>query len=75
MAPENRESQLTPSYVPDTEDVAPSRGVRPRVEPLARSVLDAARRREPEALEAFFDAYFDPVYALAYRLLGRRAAA
>ena len=33
------------------------------------------RRREPEALGEFFDAYFDQMYSLAYRLLGRHALA
>lgn len=37
--------------------------------------LERVRRREPEALEAFFQRYFGPVYALAYRLLGERTAA
>jgi RNA polymerase sigma-70 factor (ECF subfamily) len=38
-------------------------------------VLDRARRRDPEALEAFFERYFEPVHALAYRLVGERAVA
>jgi RNA polymerase sigma-70 factor (ECF subfamily) len=33
------------------------------------------RARDPEALEAFFEAYFDRVYGLVHRLLGERAIA
>jgi RNA polymerase sigma-70 factor (ECF subfamily) len=33
------------------------------------------RARDPEALGAFYERYFDRVYGLAYRLLGDRAAA
>ena len=41
------------------------------------SVLDLAgvRRRDPDALAAFFERHFDRVYALVYRLLGDRHAA
>jgi RNA polymerase sigma-70 factor (ECF subfamily) len=38
-------------------------------------VLEAARRREPAALEAFFDVYFAPLHSFAWRLLGDRTAA
>lgn len=41
----------------------------------SRAVLEAVRRREPEALEALFEYGFDRIYALAARLLGDRAAA
>ena len=34
--------------------------------------LEGVRRREPEALAAFFDQHFDRVYGLVYRLLGDR---
>lgn len=37
--------------------------------------LEGVRRREPAALEAFFERYFDRVYAIVARLLGNRAAA
>lgn len=37
--------------------------------------LTAVRAREPAALALFFDAYFDRVYGLAYRLVGHRALA
>jgi RNA polymerase sigma-70 factor (ECF subfamily) len=41
------------------------------------SVLDLAgvRRRDPDALAAFFEQHFDRVHALVYRLLGDRHAA
>jgi RNA polymerase sigma-70 factor (ECF subfamily) len=42
---------------------------------LDPAVLDGVRRGEPHALGAFFDAYFDRIYALAHRLLGNRALA
>jgi len=34
--------------------------------------LEGVRRREPQALAAFFDQHFDRVYGLVYRLLGDR---
>jgi RNA polymerase sigma-70 factor (ECF subfamily) len=48
---------------------------RARIEPPPRAVLEAARRREPAALEAFFDVYFTPLHSFAWRLLGDRTAA
>jgi len=42
---------------------------------LSRDLLERARARDPEALAAFFERYFDRVYGLVYRLLGERAAA
>ena len=42
---------------------------------LGPEALEAVRRREPEALGEFFDAYFDRMYGLAYRLLGQHALA
>ncbi len=43
----------------------------------AGSGLDLARvrARDPEALAAFFERYFDRVYGVAYRLLGDRTSA
>lgn len=43
----------------------------------AATGLDLARvrARDPQALSAFFERYFDRVYGLAYRLLGDRTAA
>lgn len=37
--------------------------------------LERVRARDPMALEAFFDRYFDRIFALAYRLTGDRASA
>lgn len=37
--------------------------------------LDGVRRRDPAALGAFFDAYFDRVFGIVYRLLGDRTLA
>jgi len=44
-------------------------------ERLDREVLEAVRRRDPEALSRFFEVYFMTVYGTAYRLLGNRDAA
>ena len=51
--------------------------VRERTQEPASSVLDleGVRRRDPDALEAFFERHFDRVYALVYRLLGNRHSA
>ncbi len=46
-----------------------------RVEPLPREVLERVCARDPEALGAFFDRYFDHVFGLVCRLLGDRTAA
>lgn len=43
--------------------------------PLSRTDREAVRRRDPEALGALFECYFDRVYAVIYRLLGERALA
>jgi len=67
-------SHIVSPSVPRTEADASARE-RPRIEPPARAVLEAACRREAAALEAFFDTYVDHVHALAYRLLGDRTAA
>jgi RNA polymerase sigma-70 factor (ECF subfamily) len=42
---------------------------------LSPEQLEAVRRREPEALAAMFERYFDQIFGLVYRLLGERAAA
>ncbi len=42
---------------------------------LSPEVLDGVRLRDPEALTAFYDAWFDRVFGLTYRLLGNRSAA
>lgn len=38
-------------------------------------MLQRVKARDPEALEALFETYFDRIYGLAYRLMGNRAAA
>lgn len=43
--------------------------------PLDPQVLAGVRERQPEALAAFFERYFDQVFSLAFRLLGERALA
>jgi RNA polymerase sigma-70 factor, ECF subfamily len=56
------------------DDMAPSHaGASPDVEVMAE--LERVRNRDPEALAAFFERYFDRVYGLVYRLLGNRAQA
>ena len=52
-----------------------SMGSRTAVEPPARDLLERVRQREPRALEAFFERYFDPIYSLAHRLIGARPGA
>jgi RNA polymerase sigma-70 factor (ECF subfamily) len=37
--------------------------------------LEAVRRRDPDALAALFDRYFDRLYAVVYRMLGNRTEA
>ncbi|HEY2955619.1 MAG TPA: RNA polymerase sigma factor [Candidatus Eisenbacteria bacterium] len=46
-----------------------------RPAPPPREELERLRARDPEALGAFFERYFDRVYGLVYHLLGERAAA
>lgn len=43
--------------------------------PFPRELLERVRRREPEALDSFFEHYFDRVFALVARLLGDRTRA
>jgi RNA polymerase sigma-70 factor (ECF subfamily) len=38
-------------------------------------LLEAVRRRDPEALGEFFELYFDRLYNVAYRLVGEHARA
>src|SRR5439155_594675 len=40
-----------------------------------RAELERVRARDPEALESFFERYFDRVYGLVFRLLGDRTLA
>src|SRR6266516_4311712 len=51
---------------------SPRPGMRP---PPPRSVLEEVRNREPGAMGAFFEHYFDLVFGLVLRLLGDRTAA
>src|SRR5436190_20316309 len=46
-----------------------------RPAPPSREELERVRARDPEALGAFFERYFDRVYGLVFHLLGERAAA
>src|SRR5262249_30133114 len=41
----------------------------------SRGEVERVRARDPEALGAFFERYFDRVYGLVFHLLGERAAA
>jgi len=56
------------------EKSAPGSGPEPGGQ-LSRETLEAARRREPEALSELFERYSDRIYGLAFRLLGEHAAA
>jgi len=47
----------------------------PRASGLDRATLERVRARDPEALAAFFERYFDRVYGLVFRLLGDRTQA
>ena len=49
------------------------RSQEPAARPESARVPEAVRRREPAALGEFFEAHFDRLYNLAYRLLGDRA--
>jgi RNA polymerase sigma-70 factor (ECF subfamily) len=51
--------------------------IRDRTHAPDSSVLDleGVKRRDPQALAAFFERYFDRVYGLVYRLLGDRHSA
>lgn len=52
--------------VPPAEASAPA---------LSETDLERVRARDPQALGALFEAYFDRLYAWAHRLLGERSAA
>lgn len=57
---------------------APDAGAEPGTSEDARPAvaeLERVRARDPEALAAFFERYFDRVYGLVYRLLGDRTLA
>lgn len=46
-----------------------------RIPEISRSVLERVRARDPAALAALFDRYFERVYSVAYRLVGEHASA
>jgi RNA polymerase sigma-70 factor (ECF subfamily) len=50
-------------------------GPQGRPAPPSRAELERVRARDPQALGAFFERYFDRVYGLVFHLLGERAAA
>jgi len=64
---------------PPSSLVSPQGGSSPGALParpgLSREQLEAVRRREPDALAALFERYFDQIFGLIHRLLGERAAA
>jgi RNA polymerase sigma-70 factor (ECF subfamily) len=82
VSPEDHPAHETASSVHDSvgSDRASSttavvEGRVDRAASLGADVLERVRARDPEALAAFFERYFDHVFGLAYRLLGDRAAA
>jgi RNA polymerase sigma-70 factor (ECF subfamily) len=66
-------SAVRPS-APEDEPGTPAAG-RDRIAPPDRAELERVRARDPEALAAFFERYFDRVYGLVCRLVGDRALA
>jgi len=57
------------------EALAAPRASGGRPAPPSREELERVRARDPEALGAFYERYFDRVYGLVFHLLGERAAA
>ena len=51
------------------------RGSSGRTEDLTRAQLEAVRRRDPEALGALFERYFERIFGFVYRLLSERGLA
>ena len=47
----------------------------PSREGLDRATLERVQARDPDALAAFFECYFDRVYGLVFRMLGDRSQA
>ena len=65
-----------PPLAPDSgAPEGPGGGAPGRPTPPSRAELERVRARDPVALGAFFERYFDRVYGLVYHLLGERAAA
>jgi RNA polymerase sigma-70 factor (ECF subfamily) len=64
---------------PTVRDAEPSAaGGTPRhsgIEPPSRDELLRLRNRDADAMAAFFDRYFDRIYALAHRMMGDREQA
>jgi RNA polymerase sigma-70 factor (ECF subfamily) len=60
---------------PDGATPAFSAAGEPRQAAPSRELLERARRREPEALQAFFDHYFPRVHRVVFRLVGERTQA
>jgi RNA polymerase sigma-70 factor (ECF subfamily) len=61
---------------PSSRDPGQNRGTSVYEADPPRAVdLEGVRRRDPRALEAFFEAYFDRVFSLLKRLLGDTTAA
>ena len=61
-----------PTQKPAPPVVGGEAQARPKEAPLD---LEGVRRRDPVALDAFFERYFDRVYAVVTRLLGNRTQA
>ena len=62
------------SHSPDPAAAAPT-GERPAPVPIPPEVLEGVTRGDPEALGTLFEACFDDLYGLAFRMLGNHAAA
>ena len=73
MTPPGPEGFEQPTTAGSESENAPPAGRRfPQVD---RAIVEGVRRADPEAMGAFFDAYFDRIFGLAYRLLGNRTLA
>jgi RNA polymerase sigma-70 factor, ECF subfamily len=74
VLPSGNAGGVPPSAVADGSAGA-SRSAPGRPAPPSREELERVRARDPQALGAFFERYFDRVYGLVFHLLGERAAA
>ena len=75
VVPSGTPGSPLPSAGDGHADAPGSKGSGGRPAPPAREELERVRARDPEALGAFFERYFDRVYGLVLHLLGERAAA
>jgi RNA polymerase sigma-70 factor, ECF subfamily len=75
VVPSGTPGSPLPSAGDGRADAPGPRGSGGRPAPPAREELERVRARDPEALGAFFERYFDRVYGLVFHLLGERAAA